>query len=1165
MASYSKTYSGDLTTYIVGKIFNAANMAKEEKAKQEEDRKKGIDVEDKGNLHLHALRSEFGGDLYSRTIGTFDSSRSHEQTDRQSSKAARFSANFYRQKREAEEDIDTETKKSSDLLDDAVKELSREDKESIPVKDSGLRSYVSKVFGVGIDARLIALENKANQSLAAVRDIRTLNEGNMNLMLDYNELFASKLDVILSLYKEQFSYQKKIEDDLESKGVSDELSKGEILSKSQKYVKSKTSDKSSIISSPLSRYFLRRGARKAAAAALKNLPKSKRNRILSAKKVPAKITGSLKNKLPPNVKNAADKLSAIKNLRGLSRSAGPARYVFAGMEYSERKGAGQSDLQAISGVGSGLAGAAGGGAAGAKGGAVIGAIVGGPPGAVIGAIIGGITGSIIGGMAGSRVSDKVTGVYETGTGFTERGTAMLHGTEMYESIDTKTGIPRWAINNIGSALVSSSIKMAAETGVKSQIQNEVSKLPFEVRNIPQTLSISSRKPPIAKKSETLFSSLLMNPGDFFKSKNQSDAADDEDNENQPPPAPENELQIIPGNGVVRGGAVVTQRNDRDNEQTGSDIALKDSMGNYSTGAIIQNPFSSLKIKKVGFQGSGSGPTGNGFGLYVVGSMIVDDKEYEILLGHLNKAHVKEGDILGPGDSIGEQGISGRATGPHVSTHVNSMEKDVTAAQRVLSAVERAWTSGSVIQSKSYGQTTLQAFAATPTQAEAFYKIKSIAADAGSPNPDVTAAIAMLETGWLANPNSVYFASGKTNPFGQSGRHPVTGKYVVAKDGVESIVYGSLKEGVEDHVKKWKDSYIGNNAKEMIENIRRGITSSGKSRGAYNSANPNWGNDVYRIYLTGTRNPPGPKPSRTSAGPTKKHQGPVIPGSGGGDRGSESGSKIKKSSYGSSLPFRSPIPEYPNYERSTDQYGAFFAKIYKIADAAGDPFPEIVAAQAVEESNFGKSNLAKEANNLFGQDAPAGASESEKYRYFDPIEQRDHDAYRFRSFEESVRYRVRIWKKFYGSAKTPAEAIRNIAAAGYNPHAIYPSKIIQLLRNYGVEPDKPRPIAPKVGPKKVGSGIPFIPELTIKKAFEKLFDRRPAKTSSSGYEARSNQLATNLQSNSQILDDLESQDVMIQFVVLNNTVVEQPENTITNTKSTNPGLNRTNLKMQILAS
>jgi hypothetical protein len=158
--------------------------------------------------------------------------------------------------------------------------------------------------------------------------------------------------------------------------------------------------------------------------------------------------------------------------------------------------------------------------------------------------------------------------------------------------------------------------------------------------------------------------------------------------------------IIKG-GPIKGGAIVTQRGDPDNEQTGSDIAV----GNYQVGDQIQNPFQSLKITKIGFQGKGSGESGQGFGRYVTGETIINGKRYEILLGHLNKALVKEGDILEAGDVIGTQGISGHATGPHVSTHINAL--DGGDPSKVLSSVENVWTRGGAIETKSMGRPTSQ--------------------------------------------------------------------------------------------------------------------------------------------------------------------------------------------------------------------------------------------------------------------------------------------------------------------------------------------------------------------------------------------------------------------------------------------------------------------------
>jgi uncharacterized protein YcfJ len=160
---------------------------------------------------------------------------------------------------------------------------------------------------------------------------------------------------------------------------------------------------------------------------------------------------------------------------------------------------------------------------------------------------------------------------------------------------------------------------------------------------------------------------------------------------------ERPIGIIKG-GKIKGGAIVTQRQDPDAEQTGSDIAI----GNYKVGAQIQNPFQSLKIKQVGFHGSGSGETGRGYGRYIVAETNINGKKYEILLGHLDKALVRPGDILEAGDIIGTQGISGRAFGPHVTTHVNALGSGGNPGS-VLKSIENVWVNGGMIKTNSMGK------------------------------------------------------------------------------------------------------------------------------------------------------------------------------------------------------------------------------------------------------------------------------------------------------------------------------------------------------------------------------------------------------------------------------------------------------------------------------
>ena len=96
MANFSATYSGDLTMYLAGKIFDAANMAKGEKQRAvKEAEKYGVDPELKrGEFFGRALQSQFGGDLYNRTLGIFDPRKTHGETDRRGSRESRFGAQF---------------------------------------------------------------------------------------------------------------------------------------------------------------------------------------------------------------------------------------------------------------------------------------------------------------------------------------------------------------------------------------------------------------------------------------------------------------------------------------------------------------------------------------------------------------------------------------------------------------------------------------------------------------------------------------------------------------------------------------------------------------------------------------------------------------------------------------------------------------------------------------------------------------------------------------------------------------------------------------------------------------------------------------------------------------------------------------------------------------
>jgi len=98
--------------------------------------------------------------------------------------------------------------------------------------------------------------------------------------------------------------------------------------------------------------------------------------------------------------------------KGLKGMFGPVNIAFGGLDFFQRKGEGQTNLQAGSGAVSSVAGSEAGAWAGAETGAAIG-LLGGPFAEItvpLGALFGGIGGGIAGWYGGGKLSDMATGV-----------------------------------------------------------------------------------------------------------------------------------------------------------------------------------------------------------------------------------------------------------------------------------------------------------------------------------------------------------------------------------------------------------------------------------------------------------------------------------------------------------------------------------------------------------------------------------------------------------------------------------------------------------------------------------------------------------------------------------------------------------------------------------
>lgn len=125
------------------------------------------------------------------------------------------------------------------------------------------------------------------------------------------------------------------------------------------------------------------------------------------------------------------------------------------------------------------------------------------------------------------------------------------------------------------------------------------------------------------------------------------------------------------------------------------------------------------------------------------------------------------------------------------------------------------------------------------QAEAYALARSLAAKAGSPDPDLTASIVMLESGWLKSSmiRRANNPSGQTINRGQIGKEGIIGG-TVGGDGQLHAVYVNLEAAFAHHVRRWKSRYVANDVLTSTRNL---------VAGGYNTVNPAWASHVQNTY------------------------------------------------------------------------------------------------------------------------------------------------------------------------------------------------------------------------------------------------------------------------------------------------------------------------------
>lgn len=123
-------------------------------------------------------------------------------------------------------------------------------------------------------------------------------------------------------------------------------------------------------------------------------------------------------------------------------------------------------------------------------------------------------------------------------------------------------------------------------------------------------------------------------------------------------------------------------------------------------------------------------------------------------------------------------------------------------------------------------------------------------------------------------------------------------------------------------------------------------------------------------------------------------------------------------------------------------------------------PSVTIAQAILESNWGKSSLSQQENNYFGI---KGNSDNRKYATLEYEDEWKEIHASFRSYP-SLKASVEDYAKLlaYGTdwnpelyhpvieAQTPAEAAYALQKAGYATDPDYSEKIINIVETYGLE-------------------------------------------------------------------------------------------------------------------
>jgi len=700
-------------------------------------------------------------------------------------------------KNKVEKNRDEKRKEQEELK----KELDRDDPDSIPVKNSDMAEFVTKMFGGGISLELTKLEGKVDSTAEQVSDLRSSNIQTVQHIVDHNNAVAEKLDGIAELFRQKYALDKLKEDLSETRSMMKKVARGETLTGSKKYVKAGRKPVASqfrLIGGKIARYALGKGGAKFRRKWETFTRKKLRNLFNSGERQYKKIVAnadyyatrgmrtyakdaglntrkfikdqddllfkmirnkeidpldailmkselmtelsdmdrSIGAKLQRGVQNARAKVARVrdkgaglvgaarKGIRSrsrafrktLARRGGPLGKLINKNVYGSRVAA-KRFLSKSGKLGTKLFGKAGKFVPGL--GTIIGVgeaaarFAGGDPvgglmslGSAIPILGWGFTAADIARDMGYDPLDTLPEGYETGTSMlTNPGEAILHGKERVELVDPKSKLTVSHIEQVGSQIASTSLKLAKDAGVDREVFGEITKLPFKIENVTYTSDLKKTAP--TKTSSTLTRRLtdrnaernfIVNRGIKYSppppDAKPNKAAPVTTSSQQPgpnTPASGNDAEAF--DTVFKIGAT----GDLDGQDTGLNMTLAGGIGTpiYAPRDLVYKEIGTDGMPAVGLQGNPNvveSQKGQGFGYYGAYFFEENGKEYEVLLGHFKSLPYKgnkDGDVIPAGTLLGYQGASGNTDSgvyggpayPHISLHVNGV--GFKASNRVL--------------------------------------------------------------------------------------------------------------------------------------------------------------------------------------------------------------------------------------------------------------------------------------------------------------------------------------------------------------------------------------------------------------------------------------------------------------------------------------------------